>query len=95
MQFDAKNRPELTTTRQKYSLHQKMALHRLIENLEPREIEVLRLHYWETMSLTEIATVLRIDWQDVKAIFNSAHDKLRSLCLNHQAFRKSPYAIAA
>ena len=71
----------------KFDLRQKVAIRKILEDLPLREKQIIQLHYWESLSLTEIAHILRMDWAGVKKIFDAAHGRLRQMCLKHRAFK--------
>ena len=72
-----------------FSPSQKLALHEILVELSPRERRVVQLHYWENQSLTEIGQTMRLEWREVKALMESAYSRLRSLCLQHPAFKET------
>ena len=94
--FEKSDKDQIFQPGSVFSLSQKQALHVVMQVLPKEEREILRLHYWESRSLTEIAKTLRMQWSDVLKLLESAHARLRELCLQHPAFKERAHqSIAA
>lgn len=59
-----------------------------MEGLSAVERRVISRHFWAVESLTDIASSMGMEWEDVKNILEHGFKKLRALCLCDPRFSR-------
>ena len=60
-----------------------------LAKLQAVEQEIVALRFWENNTITEIASILDLSWQEVEAHLKQALVKLQEYCLNHKKFSRA------
>ncbi len=64
-------------------------LRKNLSQLQGHERSVVMLRFWESNTISEIAEILELTWQDVESYLTRALAKLKNLCLENQEFSRS------
>lgn len=52
-------------------------LHRAIQNLEWDQALAIHFRFWENLTISEIASILKMDWDEADQLIEKAVDNLR------------------
>lgn len=66
-----------------------------IQDLEPREFEIIVLRFWWSLTIQEIAKELKISWDEVNADINTAFKKMKARTLSFPQFSRSNEVLRA
>lgn len=62
---------------------------RAVANLQGNEHAVVVLRFWESNTISEIAGILDLTWQEVESYLTQALTKLKVFCLKDREFSRS------
>ena len=72
-----------------FSSNDQAVVRKAVAQLQGHEHSVVVLRFWEANTISEIAGILDLTWQEVESYLTQALIKLKSICLKDREFSRS------